>query len=256
MKIIIYTGRADHQQTHARAFHSGLRRHGIDAPVLSIASSPVECDLAVMWSARHKAHQSAARDYLVMERGYLGDRTLWTSLGFNGLNGRAEFRGCGGPERFERHFGADLKPWRRGGQYAVVMGQVPGDQSIDGVNIDAWYASAIVGARECWDRVFFRPHPLARKVAPPGVQIIEGDLRSVLSGAGLVVTYNSNSGVDAVLAGCPTVAADRGSMAWDVSARDMQTVTPDRSEWAARLAWCQWTLEEIESGEAWARIGG
>lgn len=255
MRVVIYAGRAEHQQTHAHAFCAGLRRHGIGAPILSVTSAPVECDLAVMWSARHKAHQDAAREYLVMERGYLGDRTKWTSLGFNGLNGRAEFRGIGGPERFARHFGS-LKPWRRGGQYAVVMGQVPGDQSIEGVNIDAWYASAIVDAREVWGRVFFRPHPLARKVAPPGVEIIKGDLQSVLCGAGLVVTYNSNSGVDAVLAGCPTVAADRGSMAWDVSARDMQAVKPDRCEWAARLAWCQWQLSEIESGEAWARISG
>ena len=83
-----------------------------------------------------------------------------------------------------------------------------------------------------------------------------GSLADCLADARWVVTFNSNSGVDAVLAGVPTVAVDQGAMAWAVTGRDptVQPPTPDRSTWAAELAWCQWTLDEIKKGVAWDHL--
>jgi hypothetical protein len=42
-------------------------------------------------------------------------------------------------------------------------------------------------------------------------------------------------------------------MAWDVTSHHVSQalVTPDRNEWFRRMAWTQWTLQEITSGEAW-----
>jgi hypothetical protein len=70
-----------------------------------------------------------------------------------------------------------------------------------------------------------------------------------MAGAGLVVTFNSNTGVDAALFGRPVIAMDEGSMAWPVAGHQVtEIVMPDRSAWAARLAWCQWTMDEMRSG--------
>jgi len=72
------------------------------------------------------------RDVLVMERGYIGDRTHWTSLGWNGLNGRARvpLAPADGGARFERNYSRLMHPYNPAGHYALIIGQVPGDASL------------------------------------------------------------------------------------------------------------------------------
>ncbi len=55
-----------------------------------------------------------------------------------------------------------------------------------------------------------------------------------LAGARAVITFNSNTGVEAVLAGKPTVAIDEGSMAWPVTAHEIidYPKEPNRLTWA------------------------
>jgi len=85
---------------------------------------------------------------------------------------------------------------------------------------------------------------------------MEGSLDDALRWAGLVVTMNSNTGVDAVMAGVPGVVCDVGSMAWPVSSIGLgaDPVRPDREDWFAAMAWRQWTLEELASGSAWEHV--
>jgi hypothetical protein len=80
-----------------------------------------------------------------------------------------------------------------------------------------------------------------------GADTIKGGLSDALAGAELVVTYNSNTAVDALLAGKLIHAEDEGSMAWGWK---------DRAEWAARLAWRQFSMDEIRSGFAWGVANG
>ena len=243
-----------HHNTQGGLFAEGLRRRGWAAVV---STSPMPCDLLVLWGVRdrhHIANQLAEGGQVcVLERGYLGDRMRHTSVSFGGrLNGRAEFRTPPGASLDRFHaLGLELKPWVSNPEgYVLIMGQVPGDQSIRHVDIDQWYVrthGALMA--KGFRKVFFRPHPLASRVAwTSSLPILRGDLAHALHAARLVVTFNSNAGVDAILAGVPTVAMDAGSMVRDVAAHDIQMVTPDRAEWAARLAWCQWTDSELASG--------
>jgi hypothetical protein len=108
--------------------------------------------------------------------------------------------------------------------------------------------------------VRFRPHPGAQRrggaAEVPGAATIGGTLAEALAGAALVVTFNSNSGVDAALAGRPVVAMDAGSMAWAVAGHEVaEVVQPDRTAWAARLAWCQFNKAEMESGFCQEAVG-
>ena len=102
----------------------------------------------------------------------------------------------------------------------------------------------------------FRPHPLAYRrggVRPvAGTTLRDGSLAEELQRAAVVITFNSNTAVESVLAGVPTITMDPGSMAWDMTSHaiDDPLVTPERERWAATLAWRQWTLAEIESGAA------
>jgi hypothetical protein len=250
---IVASPTAPHQVEHAQALAEGLRRHGIR--VVTGRRWPARTRTVACWGWRLGSRfRRMGHEVLVMERGYLGDRFKWASLGWNGLNGRAKFPSVDDPSRFQRHFAHLMKPWRSGGDYALLIGQVPRDVSIRGVNMNVWYADT-AGAMGM--PVRFRPHPFARAgQTVPGTTLSQGSLQEALDGAAVTLTYNSNTGVDSVMAGVPVTVADHGSMAWPVAGRLGEIVRPDREQWASRLAWCQWTLDEIRSGEAWEVVGG
>jgi hypothetical protein len=263
--IVTMTGRPGPDRSSLdwrEAFCEGLKRKGWSA---ELSTEPQPCDLLVMWGIRRQdiiARQKAAGGAVcILERGYLGDRFAWTSVSFGGgLNGRGEFRGHHqDASRFHKHFGALMQPWQTGGGYALLIGQVPGDQSIRNVNIDAWYQQSAAALKAAgWTDVRFRPHPKASTLprGPSGIPVIGGTLATAMAGAGVVMTFNSNTGVEAALFGRPVVAMDRGSMAWDVAGHQVtEIVTPDRSSWAARLAWCQFSRDEIETGYCQEAIG-
>lgn len=250
-----------HANKYIKAFIDGLKRHGEKGSWLNVANYEPS-DLAVIWGVRHphiiQGQRERGLDYLVMERGYFGDRMKCCSLGFNGLNGHAEFCAENSPaDRWEKH-GVEVKPWRTGGDYALVMGQVDGDQSVQGVDLPVWYCEVLQKLGEKTDApIYFRPHPQARqRVGFSGFDGLKTwSLDEALGGAFVAVTYNSNSGVDAALAGIPVVAMNRGSMAWEVASREVDFGhTPDRAQWLNDLAHKQWTIEEIAAGDAWAHL--
>ena len=199
------------------------------------------------------------RNVLVFERGYLGDRFHWTSAAWNGLNGKADFCVPKGVEidRFKENF--ELKPWKEEGDFIVIMGQIQGDMSIGNADLTRFYEDL---ADRLWIKynkpVFFRPHPHARDTRQnfqPRIQPINIPLKDVLDRAYLIATYNSNSGVDAVVNGVPALSFDYGSMAYEVTAHEnCARITPDRTDWAAKLAYCQWSPEEIQTGAFWEQL--
>lgn len=254
---------AEHQQSWGGAFAEGLRLHGWQ---VEISDHYQRADLVVLWGVRRQEIISdvlnCGGEVCILERGYLGDRFHWTSVSFGGgLNGRGRFFGpLSDRSRFERHFGQCLRAYDvpYGGP-ALIMGQVVGDMSVRHVQIEKWYDDVSRELKELgWD-VRFRPHPYPRAVGGSGggagLKKMDGTLHEALAAASFVVTYNSNSGVDALLYGRPTVAVDAGSMVWGIAGRTTDDVRmPDRSAWAARLAWCQWSDAEMRSGECWAAI--
>jgi hypothetical protein len=236
---------------------AGLRRHGV--AVEFQLRFDRGADFAICWGWRRgQVLRSLGARVLVMERGYIGPRAHWTSLAWNGLNGWGEF--CLGEDipagRFARHF--QMAPWKTGGARILVMGQVPGDMSLRGRDLGRWYDEAAAAARESYNLpVHFRPHPVAVQrgchrgpLGPAG-----GPIAEELAKTALVITWNSNSAVDAVLAGVPAVVMDKGSMAWPVAAHSIGAwARPDREAWANRVAWCQWSPEELAGGDWWERM--
>jgi hypothetical protein len=134
-----------------------------------------------------------------------------------------------------------LKPWRAAPGYALLIGQVSGDAAVRDLDMDAWIKEQTVALEALGWEVKFRPHPFTRPVRQ--------SLAQQLAGAGLCVTYNSTTGVEAVLAGVPTITMDEGAMAWDVSGHTLTDILcHDREQWAHNLAWTSWTLDEIAAG--------
>lgn len=261
-RLTIFAGTAPFQIAHAEAFAQGLKAHGVIPVTKRVdANSPTKHVACWGWrlGKRLRAH---GHEVLVMERGYIGDRFAWSSMGWNGLNGRATFYPRDDPSRFAGNFSPLMRPWKEAGtgRYVLIIGQVPGDASLGGIDLSRWYDESVkLACAAYYLPVVFRPHPQAvkRGIAKTlgGTRTHGATLADALSGAEAVITYNSNAAVESVLAGVPTIAADIGSMAYAMCGHKIgERITPDREQWAARLAWCQWKMDEIKSGEAWAVI--
>lgn len=252
---IIANLRAAHQQAHQKALAEGLAKLGIQSTLTHATGARTKH--VACWGWRLGAQlRRQGHEVLVMERGYLGDRFSWTSLAWNGLNNRGVFGSIpnDGGDRFQRHF--SMRPWKEGGDYLLLMGQVPGDASLQGRNLLPWYCRMADEATKHFGLpVRFRPHPVALKKghrqSVPGTVRSAASLEDDLAGAAAVITFNSNSGVDAVINGVPAIVSDPGSMAWDVAAHNLgNLLRPARQSWAHQLAWKQWTIDEIANGSA------
>lgn len=235
---------------------AGLKKHGVDVQVQDL-NTHVDVDLAIFWGHRRQdiitRQKQIGGDYLVMERGYFRDRFKYTSVGFNGLNGRADFKNRDCPsDRWDRH-GVEIKDWNDG-EVVLLVGQVNGDASLAGANIESWYR-VVAEEAKALGSVVFRPHPKGSPNKFPDCEVSTLSLEQDLARAKCVITYNSNTGVDAILNGVPVIAMDKGSMAWDVAGHEIvPPPQPDRTQWAYNLAYCQWTEEEIRNGDAWEHL--
>jgi hypothetical protein len=168
--------------------------------------------------------------------------------------------------------------WRQSGDYILVCMQKVGDASLRGKDIFQWTRETVREIRNHTHRkIIIRPHPLYRKsgahkvlkdemLAIADVHWQESDLtkpafvpiEDQVAKAWCTVTYSSGTGIDAVINGVPNIACDTGSMVYDVSSKKLSEVENpfrgDKKEWANKLAHCQWSIEEFESGECWEHV--
>lgn len=257
----------DHHCEVLRAFAAG-----VPGARLCDIHAPTPCDVAVMfgwikkktpaWAARKQAVLDSVGPgrLVVLEEGFV-QRGVYYSAGIGGINGRAD-HGAQTPMlgRFE-DLGFTLAPWKDGPvRRALVVGQVPWDCTVQDTDHPGWCRETVRTLERHGLRVRFRPHPKAKGVdygvAPSLIRATT--LAEDLAWADVCVTYNSNTGVDAVLAGVPVVTCSQGSMAWDVAGhfvRDaLMPLRPYREAWADRIATSQWTLDEMRAGLPWRRL--
>jgi hypothetical protein len=268
MRAVIHVNHAEHQKQHAAWMADGLRRHDVEVSFAPF-DSPQAADVVVVWGWRQqqvvRAAREAGRPILVMERGHLGNRTEWTSCGWDGLQNRAIYPApSDGGVRFIRHFGGMLKSMEPGKDNILLCGQVEGDAALGDLNFKAWAQGVTDALIKRGHEVRYRPHPNAVRQSDTWcpahahmttTRSLEADLR----GARAVVIFNSTSGVEAAMAGYPVVALDEGAMAWPIASHRVNLPfywpsTQERARWASRLAWTQWRPEEISAGDAWSAL--
>jgi len=236
----------------------------------------VECDVAVMFGLWKRAHPSPTKQaimerhsgssLLVMEHAFVRRGDYW-SMGWGGINGHADFRVAQSLtlDRW-RSLGVRAQQWERDrlGHPFVVCGQVPWDVTVQDTDHPAWCVEAVSYYRKRGMPVMFRPHP---RMLPdwqqhypkmPAVPLSIGPLKTMLSEARALVTWNSNVGVDGVVNGVPVIACDPGSRAWAVSVHEIGATLkfPARTTWLAGIGYSQWSLGEIRAGLAWQHLTG
>ena len=212
-----------------------------------------------------RLQKEAGKDVIVMDSGYVRrgmTDTNYYSCGFNDINGWAEFRNEHMPRDRWDALETPLVPWRLTGKHILLCGQVPWDSNCRSVNMPTWLVETAKGIRKYSDReIFYRPHPMAVNASPLSVVFCKtstAPLEEDLRGAWAAVTWNSNAGVDAALAGIPVFTLGDGAMSTKIANTKLQRIEnpnmPDRTQWARDLAYTQWTPKEMSGGLAWNHL--
>jgi hypothetical protein len=273
MKIIGH-GNLNHSLNPVRNFCEGACKHGCS--VFYTKRNQIEYtdlsqfDVIVHWSVRNYGRTllKERSNVIVLENAYLnniqGPMKEWVSAGWNGLNGRADFCNENSPnDRWKRHFDDGRLLDYSDGDYILIPLQIKSDASIQGRGFD--YQSIVNEIRKFSDLpIKIKQHPTADDQWP---RVLGKDIsylnrfmpiEKAVKGAKVVVTINSNAGVDAVLAGKPVVALDKGSMVYDIAMHDFTNLNvpkwPDRTQWCNNIAYAQWHPDELRSGEAWEHL--
>lgn len=251
MKFLIYAALGS---VIAGAFADGAAAAGHKANFRSIsdhAKGETElCDAVIVDGLRERGADVLA-DFerrgipvIVTDLGYIDRASGPTDIeghwqvGIGGLN-RLPSIDCP-PDRFAK-LGVTLAPAQTGGNVTIIAGQHVGDAAHPfktGAEIAAWAEEM---ATKIDGEVVFRPHPRSPDVRP-NLPFDDLPLAESLARAKAVVAYTSNIGNDALLAGVQAIA--NGPAIWADVALDA------REAYFAKLAYAQWTLAEIASGEA------
>lgn len=231
------------QQPHYRheAFLAGLRKAGFDA-CQGAPERPRLGEVLVIWN-RYDAVERVADRFeaegglvLVAENGYLGvdrENRQRYAIAVHAHNGRGQWY-PGGPERFAA-LGIELKPERAGGDYVLIAPNRSFGMR-GGVMPQEWAERMARAWRAQGVPVRIRTHPGNLKP----VRALEDDL----AGAARVVIWSSSVGVQALVEGIPV---DCHAPWWICKGKPRQKVLQD-------LAWAQWSVAEIESGEPFSHL--
>lgn len=153
--------------------------------------------------------------------------------------------------------------------YVLVIGQMPHDSShgMDVPGLVAWSEGVFAAARKELPgvEVVWRRHPISASVVPKGndrnSDPHKETISDALAGARLVCVYSSTVGLEALIAGKPVVA-------WGPSCYRSLCASPDEIATAThpgveaveslleRVAYTQWSLDELATGEPFRFILG
>lgn len=224
------------------------------------------CDIAVTFGVYKRSAKSGQMNgeifdkhkgpIVVIELGFV-HRDRYFMVGFNGLNGRADFKNENSPPDRWNKLDVQLQE-RQTGKNIIVCGQKRNDASVQHSKHEKWLQNTVKYIlTHSKSPVIFRPHPLenpkkAVRVKFKHLQYSKRPFEEDLKNCKAVVTYNSNSGVEAIIAGVPAFAFDEGSMIWPICNKKLKNIDnpafPDRIQWANNLAYTQWTMEEMRQG--------
>jgi len=240
----------------ADAFCAGLRRLGYD---IGYPKQVTRDDVLVMWNRKQRQEGDAIRferagaRVIVCENGYIGqDRNghQLYAMALDGHNGSGQWS-IGGPERWAQ-LGVELKPWQPERRGHIVVFAQRGIGSKLMASPPQWANRAAGGLRVATGRdVIIYDHP----GLPACHAQIANQVAAQIEGAHCVVVWASARGVRALVEGVPVVYhAPKWIAAGAASHGVLVRRTDDRLPTFERLAWAQWTLEEIAAGVPFERL--
>ena len=172
-------------------------------------------------------------------------------------------------------------PWRKSGSHILYAMQVPADTSLRGLDVFAAAQYDLLQIRLVSDRpIFITLHPKifeeawARDKFEKNKENLLGFLevaklvganldhgqssKSLLKDCWCVVCHSSGFGIESILAGVPVITLSNGSFVRGITSHSLNDIespwTGDIWPELSRLAYCQWTLDEIKNGKTYEHL--
>lgn len=188
--------------------------------------------------------------YYYIDNAYLGHRGGYYRVTRNAV--QHDGRGASTGWRFDQ-LKVKVMPWRKGGRHILVtlQSELYHELLMDGRR-DDWLGGVLRTLRQHTDRpIMVREKPIPSLPHTYNPIPFEENLRD----AWALVTHNSATAVQAILAGVPAIVTDPDCAIAPITTTDLSRVEkpprPDydqRRQWASVLADNQWSLEEIRAG--------
>lgn len=266
MKVVIHSNHIEWQTQYLPRFTAGFVAHGFTVVHSSVDKAIPNAINVIFannsWKLTHRDCLANHIPLITVGRCFFGSRHDMVAIGWDGFNGEADFclNNYMPDDRWIKH-GIEIPGlrWKEDG-FLLVCGE------FRHAEMDGWYAQ--VARDTAGEDVRFRPHPFVKvgSVWPDAPQAGQDDIASVLSQAKACITFDSIAGCDAVFNGCPSVTYGPNSAARMVSWHDWKDF-PDRFDvfyhsaqympldiWANRLAYQQWSHDEITEGKFWEHL--
>lgn len=241
------------------AISDGLSRCGFDVTNRP-STEPRPGDVLVIWNRYGLGHVSAGvyqrrgLAVMVVENGYLPMRgarkTL--ALALDQHNGAGCW--CIGDTPRAPLLDIELTPWRGDGETGDILLLPQRGIGPPGVAMPRnWVADVqrrMRGVGVDMSRVRVRRHPGLDRPPLPLVDDV--------AGAGVCVVWASGAGLKALVAGCPVVYDFPQWIGRDAASPGIESIQKprigDRQKMLERVAWAQWSDEEIASGVPFVRL--
>lgn len=241
------------------------------------------CDVAVIWSVLWRGRMEGNKQVweyfkkhnkpvVVLEVGGIKRNTTW-KMGINGINRDADFANHVFDDSRWKKFNIEMQPWKKTGNVIVICGQH--DTSLQWAGkpkMNIWVEQQIREIRKYTQRpILVRPHPRnpfelknkdwpALRIKRPVRDLNtydDTDFKKTLRSTWAVINHSSNPAIESVINGIPVFVSE-SSLCHDVGNINItdieQPAMPNRLQWANKLAFTEWTTEEIRQGEPWKRI--
>lgn len=280
MKISVYTKFGPINSKNVfEAFIESLKKAGDEIQLNEDKNSDVAVIWSVLWQGRMLGYQKTWNEcqnknkpVVVLEVGGI-KRNETFKVGINGVNREADFANENVAEERWKKFNIEMKPWKSTGDTIIICGQHhKSHQWRNNPSMNVWFEQQINEIRKYTDRkILVRPHPRNpigldttkwKNVSYNQPQrdhttIDDTDFNKKLKNAWAVVNYSSNPAMQSVFNGVPVFVSE-ASLSYDVGNTTLANINnpskPDRQTWANRLAYTEWTTEEIKQGLPWTRI--
>jgi hypothetical protein len=230
-----------------------------------------------------------SKSFICIETPLLGRRVLepnkYQRVGVNGFLNRDAYFGpdIDYPNDRLQKLGIAFGGWKRNtGNKIVIAMQLSGDASLRHNDINEWCYNTVDRLLKLTDRpIEVRLHPaisekglgnhdeLLRYFSYSAndysrVKFVKGrdvPWEKQIKDAYCVVTYTSGLAIDAVVQGIPVIACDEGNFAWNVAETKLNNIERLKladddvvQQWLQNLAYCQWTADEMQSGQVWNHL--
>lgn len=171
------------------------------------------------------------------------------------------------PKKHDRleALGFQMAPWRRDDEAILVVGMGPKGARAEGFRVNEWEQSVVDELLRITDRpIWYRPKPnWLEATSLRGAEMHRSTdlLTDSLAGVRVVVSHHSNANVEALVEGVAGFTLEGPALALNRSALDLEMIEElreatldERRQWAADLAYTQFSIEEMAAGVAWRHL--